>query len=157
MEYLLSAPFVAQSSTTFYVLVFNWYFLVSAYLSQILQGFFMVYFLGFDLLFTIIDSLMWLAIPTFNFAFLISSASFQTFFVTSDMWLLWTLSFAQLAIILAHWQILQGQFTTTFKIPITLSSVFMTAYNIMNYALQSALFMTYAYEVRNDLGLTGLY
>lgn len=121
------------------------------------MAFFMIYFLGFDILFTALISLMWLTVPTFNFAFLLSSDSFKEKIIANHMWLVYTLSFFQLFFIVILWQLTTGGFTEYFEMNTSLSSVFVTAFEIMNYALQSGLFVTYVYFLRADEGIVGFY
>ena len=122
-------------------------------LGQLLLGFFMVRILCFDLLFTGLISLLWLSIPSFNVAFLLSSDEFKKAFVNSQMWLVNTLTALQLFMCFALWQVLTGEFTKYFKMKVSISSVFVTAFQIMNYSVQSALFYAYVIMVKIDNSL----
>ena len=102
---MLEKTSLPESTITFLIRVFNWYFVIATYLAQILQAFFSIYFLGYDLLFTLLTSLIWLAPTTFNFAFLVSSATFKTTVVTSHMRILWTLLTFQGLLTVVSWQL----------------------------------------------------
>ncbi|TNV75319.1 hypothetical protein FGO68_gene7662 [Halteria grandinella] len=103
----------------------------------------MVQFLDFDLLFTGLISLFWLVIPSFNIVYLLSSDTFKKTFASSQRWLLNTFTAVQLFMCLMLWQVLTGDFTKFFGMNVSISSVFVTAFQIMNYLFQSGLFYTY--------------
>ena len=128
-----------QSQRTFIVEKFNWYFVAVAFGGHILKSVWMVALLGYDPLFTILVAIFWLVPPTFNVLFLVGDDSFKLNIVENHMWVLWTLSFVQILLIIVDWQFQQGDFAKHFKIPINISSVFIAGVNIMNYLLQSGL------------------
>ena len=98
-------PLVAESETTFWVKAFNWYFVVINYFAVCLKDFFMIYFLKFDILFTLLVSIFWLAPPTFNLAFMLASDEFRANFVQRHMWFLWSLLFLEGLMIIVDWQL----------------------------------------------------
>ena len=155
-SFWLQTPAFIPSANTKIVEVFNWYFLGSTYLGQGLLAFFMIYFLKFDPLFSTLLSLFWLAPPTINFVFLVSSGAFKVNFVQYHMMFMWFLTFIQGFFIIVAWNLLQGGFTSFFTVPVTLSSIFVALCEILNYVLQDGLFMTYVYMIRHDLHIPGI-
>ena len=104
-------------------------------MGQILKGVWMVVFLGFEPLYTMITSLLWLAAPISNLLFLMSDEAYKLNIVTNHMWYLWTMALIQVVFIVIDWNLQQGKFPEFMKIPVNISSVFITGANIMNYIL----------------------
>ena len=119
--------------------MFNGYFIAAAIIGHILKSFWMIRFLGWDLLFVFLTSIFWLVPTFFNFVFLLSDDTFKINIVYNHMWFLWTLALVQVIMSAVDWQWQQGDFTKHFKIPVNISSVFITGANIMNYIFQGAL------------------
>ncbi len=117
----------------------------------------MIYFLKFDPLFVILTSLIWMIPPIFNFTFLLSPDSYILNIATNHIWFLWTLAFIQLVFIVIDWQFQQGDFTKYMGIPVDITSVFIACFEIFNYAMQGWLLLGYAYMVRHDNQINGLF
>lgn len=143
-----------MSPRTVWYRAFDWYFLSLNYVVWLVQAFFMIRFMGFEVLFTILFSILWLSFPTFNFMFLISSENFKYNFLQSNMWAVWFCMMSQLGFIFLNWQLFQGDFANYFDLYTDAKTVTVTLLELMFYLIQSVFFILYAKSLATDMSLS---
>ncbi|CDW83194.1 UNKNOWN [Stylonychia lemnae] len=144
-----------MSQPTIWIRAFDFYFLGLNLLVLLIQAFFMIAILKFDVLFTILFCIFWCICPLYNFLFLLSSETYKYNLLLSNYWVMWFVGICQLGLILISWQLFVGDFAQYLGLPLSPATVTIAILLQFCYFTNAVLFVLYGYFLSKDMQLRG--
>ena len=109
----------------------------------------------FSAVFSMTYILLWFSLPGINLMFLVGSNQAKFNLLNANLWGLWFIMAAHIALMWLNWELFNGEFSKNFHLNSNQLSIGICLLQNMVYFAQGALFVVYGYYVKADMNIEG--